>query len=170
MSETIFGVLAMVMTILFAMHQHQSILSEYDDMIRDEYEIMASGVALEVMEYVAGQPFDASTADDDFVLSNEYSKSKLASGPFQYGLDYAEAQVLEHFNGTETEIVFQAGDATVTFDVEVEVYYVDASNNPTPSVKQDQKEVVVRVFHDRYATFLAELRRTMSPTVNADDT
>lgn len=169
MPQSVIGILALVLAILYTIHQQHAIMTEYEDMIRDEYEIMASGVALEVMEDVSRHPFDEATSGPYFVMTEEFKISKLAKHPFVYAYTYDEAMYLEHFNGTKTERSFQAGTSSISFDAEVEVHYVDESGEETKK-RTDKKQVIVRVFHERYPLKLVELRRTISPVITSDDT
>ncbi len=168
MTQTMLAILAMIIAMLFAFNQQATILREYDSMVKGELEIMASGVALEVLEEVAGHPFDAHTADPDFILTKDFNLSRLAAPGFDYDYTYDEARYIEHFNGTEKSFDFRAGDNTFTFDVDVDVHYVDAGG-ATASTRTTMKEVVVTVYHERVPNYLAQLKRTVSPTAESED-
>jgi hypothetical protein len=201
MPQTLFALLALIIAILFAATQQQSMVIEYEDVIRDEMEIIASGVALQVMEHVASYPFDELVTEEDYSISS-FSVNDLADFPFngQSGgtcedaangngnaggnsggngnsensnaggngnatvTTFDEADLLEEFHCTETQVTFQTADMpqAFTFDVDVYVHYIDDDKEHTNS-RTDTKEVIVTVGHERFTNHLAQLRRSFAP-------
>jgi len=161
MPQSLLAILALMIASLFSVSQQRNIIGNYENMIRSELEIMASGVALQVMEDIAGHPFDAATAAADFEF-DEFSLNDLALAPFAYDSTYSTAAYLEHFNGTTTTVDFATSEGTVTFDISVDVHYIDDSKSETNN-RTDAKEVVVNVSHPRYTTDLVSLSRSFSP-------
>jgi len=160
MTQTLFSIFAIMMATLFAINQQRAMINTYNDMIHDEFEIMASGVALEVMEHIGSKEFDSATVG---VHPDNFSVDNLTSLPFETGKSYSAATDLDDFHQMETEVIqFQAGEAVVPFSVDVVVQYVD-DNKAVSTSRTDTKEVIVTVNHERYTTPLVVLSRTFSP-------
>ena len=93
----------------------------------------------------------------------DFNVSALAAWPFPAGGRFEDALALEDFNGIQThEVDFQSGALTLSFDVDISVYYVDAGMQHS-AVPTDTKEVLVTVSHPRYQNPLVQLSRSFSP-------
>ena len=147
MSQTLMAFLAMLIVSLLSFNQQRALLQAYDAMIDDELEVMASGVAMQAMEYIATQAFD-----DNAPVS---TPTALTMPPFETGQacplgsatggGYDVCDDLDDFHQMQWEQVPFALDAdTLFFAVRAEVYYLDAALQriSTPSYT---KEVVVTV-------------------------
>ena len=66
MTQTMLALLAMMIAMLFSMNQQRGTLNDYKTMVHADMELMAGGVALQVMETVASYPFDKSTAFPEY--------------------------------------------------------------------------------------------------------
>ena len=152
----------MMIAMLFSLNQQQGTLHDYQTMVHDDMEMMAGGVALQVMETIASYPFDKATAYPEF-REEEFKLSALTAWPFPEGRRFEEALALEDFNGIETRKVdFQSGALTLSFDVDISVEYVDAAIQHS-DVPTDTKAVLVTVSHPRFQSPLVQLSRSFSP-------
>ena len=166
MPNTLVALLVLVGSMLLVLGQQQVLERDRADMIKDELEIMAGGVALQVMEHIAMVPFDEATADVDFD-PEAFSVYDLASWPFvEQGsepLDFDDAQYLEDFYQVHIDTLeFQVGEMQMPFSVDLDVHYLDDNRDHSAS-KTDTKEVVVSISHERYPSALVVLRRSFSP-------
>ncbi len=162
MTQSMLAILAMMIAMLFSMNQQRSTLNDYKTMVRADMELMAGGVALQVMETVASYPYDKSTAFPEY-RDEDFQVNALTALPFPEGRRFEDALALEDFNAIQTRKVdFQSGDLSIPFNVDIRVSYVDAamqhSDDPT-----DTKAVVVTVTHPRFQNPLVQLSRSFSP-------
>ena len=162
MNQTMLALLAMMIAMLFSLNQQQGTLHDYQTMVHDDMELMAGGVALQVMETVASYPFDKATAIPEY-RDEDFKVSVLAAWPFPSGGRFEDALALENFHGIQTRKVdFQSGDLTLSFDVDISVAYVDAAMQHS-AVPTDTKAVLVTVSHPRFQNPLVQLSRSFSP-------
>ncbi len=166
MPNTMVAILALVGSMLLVLGQQQVLERDRADMIKGEFEIMAGGVALQVMEHIAMFPFDEATADAEFD-PEAFSVADLASWPFvQQGsvsMKFDDARYLEDFHEVHIDTLeFQVGEMRMPFSVDLDVHYIDDNKNQSES-KTDTKEVVVSISHERYPGALVVLRRSFSP-------
>ena len=152
----------MMIAMLFSLNQQQGTLHDYRAMVHADMELMAGGVALQVMETVASYPFDRATAYPGY-RDADFKVSEMAAMPFPTGGRFEDALALEDFNDIQTrEIDFQSGDVSFAFDVDISVHYIDAGMQPSV-VPTDTKVVLVTVNHPRYQEPLVLLSRSFSP-------
>ncbi len=162
MTQTMLALLAMMIAMLFSLNQQQGTLHDYRAMVHADMELMAGGVALQVMETVASYPFDKATAFPEY-RDEDFKVNALAAWPFPEGRRFEDALALEDFNGIETRKVdFQSGDLTLSFDVDIRVDYVDAAMQHS-AAPTDTKAVLVTVSHPRFQKPLVQLSRSFSP-------
>ncbi len=166
MPNTLVAILALVGSMLLVLGQQQVLERDRADMIKGELEIMAGGIALQVMEHIAMFPFDEATADADFDPET-FSVTDLAAWPFvQQGsvpMEFDAARYLEDFHQVQIDTLeFQVGEMSMPFSVDLDVHYIDDNRIHSPN-KTDTKEVVVSISHERYPGALVVLRRSFSP-------
>ena len=162
MTQTLFALLAMMIVMLFSLNQQRGILHDYQTMVHDDMELMAAGVALQVMETVASYPFDRATAYPGY-RDEDFKVNEMAAMPFPTGGRFEDALALEDFNDIQTrDIDFQSGDVSFAFTADISVQYVDAAMQPSV-VPTDTKAVLVTVNHPRYQKPLVQLSRSFSP-------
>ena len=163
MPNTLVAILALVGSMLLVLGQQQVLERDRADMIKGELEIMAGGIALQVMEHIAMFPFDEATADAEFD-PEAFSVVDLAALPFgSVPKDFDEARYLEDFHEVHIDTLeFQVGEMRMPFSVDLYVHYIDDNKNHSES-KTDTKEVRVSVSHERYPAALVRLRRSFSP-------
>jgi len=166
MPNTLVAILALVGSMLLVLGQQQVLERDRADMIKGEFEIMAGGIALQVMEHIAMFPFDEATADAEFDPET-FSVNDMAALPFvQQGsvpMDFDDARYLEDFAEVHIDTLeFQVGEMRLPFFVDLEVYYIDDNKVPV-EFRTDTKEVRVSVGHQRYPIALVRLQRSFSP-------
>ena len=162
MTQTMLALLAMMIAMLFSMNQQRSTLNDYKAMVHADMELMAGGVALQVMETVASYPYDKATAFAEY-RDKDFKVSALTEWPFPEGRRFEDALALEDFNGIQTRKVdFQSGDLSISFNVDIRVNYVDAAMQHS-DVPTDTKTVLVTVSHPRFQNPLVQLSRSFPP-------
>ena len=162
MHQTLLAFLAMMIAMLFSLNQQRGTLHDYQTMVHDDMELMAAGVAQQVMETVASYPFDRATAYPGY-RDEDFKVSEMATMPFPTGGRFEDALALEDFNDIQTRKVdFQSGALTLSFDVDISVVYVDAAMQHS-AVPTDIKAVLVTVSHPRFQNPLVQLSRSFSP-------
>ena len=91
------GLLGLMIAMLLSLNVQRASLSAKVQVINNEMETIASGVALEVLDYVGSKPFDAATA-----LGEVENESELTAPPFSTGMSYEEADDIDDFHQIET--------------------------------------------------------------------
>lgn len=147
MTQTIYALLALAMLSLLTVTQQSAILSDYRTMLSEELEIMGSGVALQVMEYIATKAFDEQSTEGGTISST----SDLSTAPFSTNRDCAFSGTgdacddLDDFHQMQPEYIdFVIGTDTVQFEVNASVTYLDSNRNST-NTRTYLKEVTVEV-------------------------
>ena len=163
MQQTLYAMLGMLVVTLVAFNQQRARIETRQAMINDELEVMASGIALQAMEYIGSQPFDESLKAEGVPASQP---SRLALVGNRTGLlkaaqptgrkctvlpdlrndpNYDLCDDLSDFNAMKPQTVpFPVGDHTFLFEVTAAVRYVDDQKKATAGVSR-HKEVVVQV-------------------------
>jgi hypothetical protein len=184
MQQTMLAFLALMIILVHSFMQQQMLLHTYREITDDEMEIMASGVALHVMEMIGGQPFDERTTPvniqtyglpagvDDFTPRADFGSDTacdldepfLNTAPACDDLDDAHMDAL-----TWQTVPFRFQDGRrFDFEVNVQVAYVEADDWDTPAdaaVRTNYKRVLVRlrspqhVAQGRYADGFVQLER-----------
>lgn len=161
MRQSLISVLGLVVGMFFLHQQQRMVLVDYEHMLHAEYQMMAEGVALEIMESIAAKPFDAATADPDYQPS-DFDADDMAPWPFETGKAFDAATALEDYHEITTHTVsYDIGGTTIDFLVDMNVTYVDDNRTFTTN-QTDTKEVIVSVRHARYKDALVELPRAFS--------
>jgi hypothetical protein len=168
MQQTILAALALMLVGSYTLSQHGSAARTYNELVDDELEIAASGVATHVLEIISNRSFDERTLPDRINVlgmlgdATELTVSSLfgkISGcdldePFKDlapCLDVDDAAMPE---GDWQNVPFRLKDGhELPFDVHVDVFYVDPSDLDTPLPDGQtslHKKVVVKVRADRH--------------------
>jgi len=91
MQQTILALLALMIASLFSYNQDRSLLRLREAMVDTEMEVMASGVAIQVMEYIGRKAFDDKTTNGDVgPIQNKTFGRAGHSVEFNYGLAVRE--------------------------------------------------------------------------------
>ena len=145
------AILAMMTVTLASVHQQRTLLETRRAMLDDELEVMASGVALQTLEYIGTKSFDEATVSGVVVDVNDLTAGfpsdqrcpLEASKEGAYGYDTCDD--LSDYHDIIWEVVpFAVQSDTIFFEVTADVGYLDSSHSRTAS-RTFNKEVVVTV-------------------------
>jgi hypothetical protein len=142
MSQTLLALVALLITMQISLVNQRSILNARVTMVDNELETIATGAALDILDYIGTKPFDEATATG-FVSDAE----DLTPLPFPTGGAYEEAEDIDDFNGIQT-YVYDTDFDDMSFSAEIEVRYVDEDDITQVSVTPTfSKEVVLTITH-----------------------
>jgi hypothetical protein len=174
MQQTLLALLALIITVLLSYNQERSMMHARTAMIDAEMEVMASGVALQVLEFIGHSAFDEQTTNDAKVtLTSELTGGGSfgssgrcdVSAPIETTYPYALCDDIDDFHEMVMESVpFILQSDTVFFDVTAKVQYVDADGKVATGATFNKK-VVVTVEHAGLKQYLKSpvvLSRTFS--------
>lgn len=186
MQQTLLGMLALMIVGSFTMNQHRDVARSYTKLVDDELEIAASGVAMHIIELIGNRSFDSRThpdavSDEGYPVGSEEMTSSSAFGkysgcdldePFKDAIQCTDIDDA-HMGPNEWQAVpFRLKDGDeLKFDVNVEVFYVDADDLNTPLLtgyRSMHKRVVVRIrsqhhrAQNRYEDGFVRLERIFS--------
>lgn len=151
MPQTLMAILAMMTVTLASVYQQRSLLESRRAMLDDELEVMASGMALQSLEYIGTKSFDEATVNavvtDETELTANFPNSKRCAleASKEGAPSYDTCDDLSDYNEMQWDVVpFVVQGDTLLFQVTADVGYLDASHNRT-STRTFNKEVVVTV-------------------------
>lgn len=151
MPQTLMAILAMMTVTLASLHQQRTLLESRRAMLDDEMEIMASGLALQTLEYIGTKSFDEATinavvTDTEDLRANFPTGRRCPLDPSNEGApSYDTCDDLSDYNAMSWEMTpFAVQGDTLLFEVTADVGYVDASHTRT-ATQTFNKEVVVTV-------------------------
>lgn len=163
MSQTILAACALMVASLLVLNQGRADAYARRDMVDQELEVMAAGVALQVLEYIGLQQFDAAEDDGPIASTSSLVPASNFSGtsgnypngrrcdvtpPVASSSPYHACTHLEDFNRMQWENVpFLAGGDTLEFQASARVAYVNA----------DQTASNTRTFHKRVTVLVRAL-------------
>jgi len=168
MQQTILGMLALMIVGTFSLGQHRDAARTYNELVDDELEIAAAGVAMHVMELIGNRAFDERTEPAEVntkgMLADEQQLTTSSAFGSSTGCDLDEpykdtvqcddiddAHMAE---GEWQDVPFRLKDGReLPFEVHVEVFYVDLSDLDTPlysGQKSHHKKVIVRIRAKRH--------------------
>lgn len=149
----------MVLTTMFAVNQHRSVLSTQLGMVRQDLSLRSTGVAADVLDEIGAMSFDEATKTE--AVSDP---DLLTSLPLQLGLGYEDifqetggADDLDDFNGLTLERVRTHGDVTLSFKLKPTVNYVTSDGSTTVDYVTKYKKVTIEVIPQDY-TFADTIR------------
>lgn len=164
MQQTLLAILGMMTITLLSFNQSRALLQSRQAMLDDEMEVMASGIALQAMEYIGTKSFDESTKDSGVSASEPGAFTTLTALsenlvstiprerrctllPSREGANgYDECDDLSDYNEmTKERLPMIVGVDTVLFEVSARVRYLDNSRQPMASGSSKNKEVIVLV-------------------------
>ena len=147
MPQTLLALLALAILTQMTFSQQQVTTRSYQNQLRDEFSVAASGMLMEVMELLAARPFDAQSAPTVMInrgipATNEFGS--LGPGGAEndcdlFDIDLGECNDLDDFwlgsaenddNWWPAEVELSNGH-TLPFEVHVSVSYV---NGETPDI------------------------------------
>ena len=186
MQQTILAVLALLTVANFTLNQNRSVVRTYSELVDDELEVAASGVAMHVLELISNRSFDSRTSPA------QVESGGMAVGTASYTVESAfgsqtNCDLDEPFKDTIPCLDIDDADMAddewqdvpfrmrygkeLPFDVQVQVYYVDAADMDTPlpsGQTSNHKKVVVKVRsqhhvkQNRYPNGFVTLERVFS--------
>ena len=187
MQQTILGMLALMIVGSFTLNQHRDTARTYNELVDDELEIAAAGVAMHVMELIGNRAFDERTEPDEVNIKGMPVGSAELTSVSAFGTSGSGCDLDEPYKDTVQcddiddahmapdswqDVPFRLKDGKeLPFDVHVEVFYVDPSDLDTPlSIGQRSlhKKVVVtlrakrHVRQKRYNNGFVRLERIFS--------
>lgn len=142
MPQTLLGLLALAILTQLTFSQQQVTIKSYQNQLRDEFSVAASGMLMEVMELLAARPFDAQSSPQEMInrgLPNESHFGSLGPAAGEQDCDLFEINLsdcndLDDF-ARETwwpaEVHLSNGHS-LPFEVKVEVDYVDGEAPDVP--------------------------------------
>lgn len=164
MQQTILGMLALMIVGTFTLGQHQGAVRTYNELVDDELEIAAAGVAMHVMELIGNRAFDSRTLPDQTKVYGMPVGSAELTTVSAFGKTGSTCDLDEPFKDTSPcldiddahmaadewqDVPFRLKDGKeLPFDVRVEVFYVDPSDLDTPlpaGQRSLHKKVVVKL-------------------------
>ena len=138
MRQTLMALLGLMIAMLLSLNVQRASLSAKAQVIDNEMETIAGGVALEVLDYVGSKPFDAATA-----LAEVEDESELTALPFSTGMAYEEADDIDDFNQIQT---YTFPEFDFDFDIDITVEYVDENDPEAVATSQTfAKKVTVTI-------------------------
>jgi len=186
MQQTILAMLALMIVASFTLNQHRDTARTYNELVDDELEIAAAGVAMHIMELISDRSFDERTLPDEvnikgmpvgesqFTSSSAFGKQTGCDldEPFKDTSPCLDIDDAHMAPGEWQDVPFRLKDGKeLPFDVHVEVSYINASNMDQPlGVGQTSlhKKVVVQlrskrhVRQNRYSEGFVRLERIFS--------
>lgn len=93
MPQTLLGLLALAILTQLTFSQQQVTMKAYQNQLRDEFSVAASGMLMEVMELLAARPFDAASSPQVMIehgLPNESHFGSLGPSGSETGCDLFE--------------------------------------------------------------------------------
>lgn len=145
------AILAMMTVTLASVHQQRALVETRRAMLDDELEVMASGIALQALEYIGTKSFDAATVNGvavdvgDLTLGFQSDKRCPLEASNEGASAYDTCDDLSDYHEIVWEVVpFAVQDDTIHFEVTADVGYLDQSHNRTSS-RTFNKEVIVTV-------------------------
>lgn len=157
MPQTLLAMLALMLATLLAINQQRMRVETQRAMLDDELEVMATGIALQSMEYIGTKAFDQQTTaannlfgrlidDEDELTAHFPTERRCPLLPDDEGrAGYDTCDDINDYNAMQWERVpFVVGADTIAFEVRAEVYYLNDARERT-SQRYFNKEVVVTV-------------------------
>lgn len=151
MPQTLMAILAMMTVTLASVHQQRTLVETRRAMLDDEMEVMASGIALQALEYIGTKAFDQATVSgvvvdvDDLTLSFPNDQRCPLEASKESNAAYDTCDDLSDYHNIQWEVVpFAVEGDTIHFEVTTDVGYLDQSHLRTSS-RTFNKEVVVTV-------------------------
>ena len=142
MRQTIMGLLGLTIAMLLSLNVHRASLTAKVYVIDNEMETIASGIALEVLDYVGSKPFDAATTNG--TVDNA---SELTPLPFSTGMTYQEAGDIDDFHQIQT---YSLPAFDFDFDIDITVAYVDENDPERIAGSQTFAKRVTVTINDEY--------------------
>jgi hypothetical protein len=155
MPQTILALFALMLSSTFALQQSRHVLQTEMNMVRQEAQTHARGVASDVFAQIASLPFDEATATATATAAGRVPVSALTPEPFEEGLAFADAADVDDVHEMRAYVVTRTltrPDGTtgrLTFSVTATVDYAelrtegeDEVMRPTPDNSRTYTKLV----------------------------
>ncbi len=142
MRQTLMALLGLMIAMLLSLNVQRASLSAKIQVIDNEMETIAGGVALEVLDYVGSKPFDAATA-----LGEVENESELTALPFSTGMSYEEADDIDDFHQIDTHSL---SAFEFDFDIDISVAYVDENDPEVIATSQTFAKKITVTINNEY--------------------
>lgn len=166
MPQTLLALLALALAGLLTFNQQRLTVRSQTNMVTNEIELAAAGLASEAMEFIGARSFDERStperiADADGNVPDSPSAFTNSSSFGTTGdCDYLQPSDtpacddiddLANRDWTPTEVTLAHG-RTLEFDIKTDVYYVDSPSSMTPSATKTRHKRVDMNLRSPYAT------------------
>lgn len=159
MQQTLLSVVALLIATLLSFSQMRVSLQSQQQLVQEEMEQMALGMAQQTMGVIQARAFDAallSGQGDSYASESEFTADSTGFGisgdcKLYEGGPGTNCVTIDDFHGTNGEVPFRLASDSVMFDVEVDVRYVCDNLEPASAsgssctAPTDGKEVVISV-------------------------
>lgn len=167
MPQTLLALLALVLASFLMFNQQRLTVRSQTNMVTDEIELAATGLASEVIEFVGAKSFDEQSTPYEVYM--EGGKAPADPSAFTEGNAFGDPTLgpagcdfiqpwrtpncddiddVDGIDWTPVEVTL-AHDRTLGFEVRTEVFYVDSTASMTPAVSQTlHKRVVMDIRSD----------------------
>ncbi len=140
MGQTLYAIIAMMIVSLFALHQQRHAIRTQMDMIDNEINTIASGVAVERLEEVSAFAFDQKTKGGRIVESPSGLTAREDFGSGE-GKDMPNDD-LDDFDNTDVEMQREVGGQPLVFEVHTTVDYADPVDTDQPREQRGKYKLI----------------------------
>ncbi len=143
MPQTLLALVALMIAMQLSLLQQRSVLNARLDMVDSEFETIATGAGLDILDYVGTHPFDQAT-----ISKTVTDPSEFAELPFPTGGEYEEAVDIDDFNQIAS-YVYNTDFPNVPYNIMMEVRYVEEDDFSQVATEQTfAKEVIVTLTNE----------------------
>lgn len=153
MPQTLLAILSMVLTTMFAVNQHRSVLTTQLGIVRQDLSLRTTSVATDIMDEISAMAFDEATKTDAVSDPNQLTVLPI-TGLDEYVGDFQEsggADDLDDFNGLEIQRQRTQGAHTLNFVVRPTVNYVTGGGDTVVDYVTKMKKVTLEVSSTDYS-------------------
>ncbi|MEM1041164.1 MAG: hypothetical protein AAGI91_00900 [Bacteroidota bacterium] len=144
MPQTLLGLLALAILAQLTFSQQQVTVRSYENQLRNEFSVAASGMMMEAMELLAARPYDASSSPGSIIGSgglpavSDFGSVGYGGGEENcdlFDVDLSECNDLDDFSRPDywwpADVELSNG-YSLPFEIEVQVDYVDGAAPDVP--------------------------------------
>lgn len=166
MPQTLLALLALALAGLLTFNQQRLTVRSQTNMVSDEVELAAAGLASEVMEFISARSFDERTTPPKIADAygsvpddpNQFSESTSFGYSGECDLllpantpNCDDVDDLANRDWAPVEVTLAHG-RTLGFEVKTDVYYVDSPSSMTPSSTKTRHKRVIMNLRSPYAS------------------
>lgn len=143
MPQTLLALVSLMVAMQLSLLQQRSVLNARLDMVDSEYETIATGAGLDILDYVGSKPFDEAV-----ITQTVTDPSDFTPLPFSTGGQYEDAVDIDDFNQI-APYVYNTDFPNVPFNIMMEVRYVEEDDFTQVATEQTfAKEVIVTLTNE----------------------